>query len=260
MPRIAREQQQLLSRELKRKTGRDYQVFVGMRHWHPLIEDAVEAIARSGEKDALCISLSPLYASVSTGAFFATAREAALRHPGLNLHFSPSWHNHPQFIEALAESLKTGLSRAASDARDVPVVFTAHSLPVDHIQNGDPYAEQMKDMVERLVTQVELNNIWYLAYQSKGAGSGEWLGPLVEDLVIELGQKGHKTVIIQPVGFAIDHMETLYDLDIELKQTAADAGVEIIRCSCPNTSPRFMDMLGSLVLDHFERGASGNRP
>lgn len=242
-----------------------YRVYVGMRHWHPFIHEAVQQIVAdvgpetAGETEALAISLSPHYSRVSTGSFIEAAKEAVKPFPQIRLHLAPSWHTHPLFIEALAAGLSKGLERfEGRHAGRVPVLFTAHSLPVEHIRQGDPYVNQLHETIALLSERTALK-CWRLAYQSKGLAPGEWLGPLVEEVMEELASEGHRQVVIHPVGFAMDHMETMYDLDIELARKAEALGLEFFRCPCPNDSPAFIGMLVNLVRAHFERGTGGCR-
>lgn len=240
-------------------------VYVGMRHWHPFIAEAVQRLADDGIRQAVAVSLSPYDSQVTTGAFRRLVAEgveraaAAARAVGngggaLQVRFAPTWYNHPRFRQALEERLREGLQQFAerpargpeAGAPDVPVIFTAHSLPVKYIEQGDPYRDQLLDTAQALARRVGVPS-WQLAWQSRGAAHMEWLAPQVEEVIDQLAAAGHRHVLIDPIGFVIDHMETLYDIDIALRAHAAKLGVHLRRCACPNEMPALLEALVEIV-------------
>lgn len=223
-------------------------VYVGMRYWHPYIHETLEQMASEGVADVVALSLSPHYSRVTTGAYLKEV-EAATERVGKELQviFAQNWYDHPLFIEALAEKVQEGFAGfPAQQQQDIEVVFSAHSLPVDYITQGDPYVGQLKTTVFALVKRLGLTN-WHLAYQSKGGGKGEWLTPLVEDVLDRLAEAGKRNVLLVPVGFVCDHVETLYDIDIEIREHAGSLQLNFKRCRALNTTPKFIEALADVV-------------
>lgn len=248
---IARAQARSLEGLLNGGDG-PFRVYVGMHHWHPFIADAAAAMVRDGVERAVAVSLSAHESRVTTGAFVRHVQEAlALMGRDLPVAFARGWHLHPGYLAALEEKLAEGLATFPGRGLDVPVLFTAHNVPAEFIHGGDPYADQLRATAEVLAGRSGIRS-WRLAFQSKSAGYGEWLSPTVEEALEKLAAAGEREVLVDPIGFLADHLETLYDIDVALRQRAAALGLRFARCACLNDSPTFIAALADIVRANLE--------
>lgn len=248
LPEMTRAQARALADYLAAR-GEALPVYVGMRYAEPSVEKALVQMASDGVTDAVALSLAPYRSQVSTGAYEQEVAQALPRVVNApRIRFARDWYGHPGFIDALAEKLEEGLSRfPAERRREVPVIFSAHSLPVEYVAQGDPYVDHLRATVEAILAKVgPLNR--HFGYQSKGAGHGEWLGPQVEEVLDGLAAAGHREVLVDPIGFVSDHMETLYDNDVLHREHAEKLDMRFQRCACLNTSPRFIAALADIAL------------
>ncbi|MDA8441325.1 MAG: ferrochelatase [Peptococcaceae bacterium] len=247
LPEVTAQQATLLE-QLLREQGVICKAYVGMLHCPPFIQDALSAMLADGIEHAVAVSLSPHFAQVTTGAY-AQAIERAMHtlDAQITVNFAPGCYDYPYFIEALAEKLLTGLEQFPPAVRsEVDIIFTAHSLPVAHITDGDPYVDQLRTTATALVEALGLTH-WHIAFQSKGGGQGEWLGPSVEEVMDNLAAAKRCNVLVSPIGFATDHIETLYDIDVAQRQHAATLGLNFHRAAALNTSPKFIAVLAEVV-------------
>lgn len=243
LPATTRRQATLVGDELKRR-GYEATVHVGMLHARPTIEEAAARIVADGVEDVVVLSLAPYRCEVSTDAY-ESAVERALNHRGPRMHAGPDWNLAPGYVDALADMLKDALDHAPAG---IPVIFSAHSLPERMIDQGDPYAEQLSETCAEVARRLGLDE-WYLAYQSVSAAAREpWLGPSVEQVMDRLATEGATSVMVDPIGFISDHVETLYDNDIEHRAHARELGLEFHRCRCLNEHPRLITALADLAL------------
>ncbi len=256
---ITRRQGQALEAHLNRNSTGQYKVFVGMRHWKPYIREAVDQIAREGITRVTAICMSPFFSKMSTGAYYEHLQkaieqqlvESAWRNE-LNLRKIEAWYDHPDFTHALTVNLQTGLKQFGQVAQmreDRPVVlFTAHSLPAALAEQADPYAGQFADLCQRVAEEAGLQpEAWRAGYQSAGARNGRWLGPSLEDSLQQLASEGRKTVLVASIGFLCDHVEVLYDIDIEARRVAAQAGIHLERTASMNDQPLFIAALAEII-------------
>jgi protoporphyrin/coproporphyrin ferrochelatase len=223
-------QGELLAEELK------LPVYVGMRNWKPFIADTIASMKSDGVGRAVVICLAPQNSRTSVGLY-----RAALNIEGgtpFTVEFVDSWHDHPLLIAAFTEKFCAGWERACSEmSARVPIIFTAHSVPQRTITEGDPYETQTKDTARLVALQAGLApEDWKFAFQSQGMSGGAWLGPTVENTILELKEKGHRGVFIQPIGFLCDHVEVLYDIDIGFKKFAEKEGMKLWRAESLNDS------------------------
>jgi ferrochelatase len=223
-------QGELLAEELK------LPVYVGMRNWKPFVADTIAAMKADGIGRAVAICLAPQNSRTSVGLY-----RAALNVEGgvpFAVEFVESWHDHPLLIAAFAEKLCAGWARACAEgSARVPVIFTAHSVPQRTIAEGDPYEAQAKETARLVALAARLApDDWTFAFQSQGMSGGAWLGPTVENTILELKGKGHCGVFVQPVGFLCDHVEVLYDIDIGFKEFAKKEGMRLWRAESLNDS------------------------
>jgi len=217
-------------------------VYVGMRNWHPFIAQALEQMQADGIRNAVVICLAPHNSRTSVGLYRKAL--AACSDPELVFDFVESWHDEPLLIQAFAEKLKSGLASCGP----TPIIFTAHSVPERTVRDGDPYESQARETAALVASAAGLEkNQWKFAFQSQGMSGGPWLGPTVEETILELKRQGQAGVFIQPIGFLCDHVEVLYDIDILFRQFAEKEGVCLWRAESLNDSPLLTAALEAIV-------------
>ena len=223
-----------------------FKVYVGMRNWSPYIRDEVKRMKEDGIEKVIALCLAPQFSTWSTKLYF-NAFEDALKECGgenIDVHFVASWANHPLLIDAFSEKYREALAKLNGES--VYTIFTAHSIPSESIDLGDPYDQEFNKTVELLVDRVKPNN-WYQAYQSQGMIPVPWLGPTVESVLDKISRVGSKTVLIVPVGFVCDHVEILFDIDIEFKNYAVEKKIKLHRTESLNFSPTYIEALASIA-------------
>jgi len=245
---ITRRQAALLEAKLNAETppGICYKTYIGMRHWTPWIKDAVMQMAADGIHHAVALVLAPHYSGMSTARYFARLDEA-LAESGAPFTYRAiiSYHDHPLYIEALAQRVQKGLAAMPADTL---VIFSAHSLPVRIIEQGDPYDAQLRETARLVAERAGLSEEqWRFSYQSAGRSPEPWLGPQIEDYVVELAGRGHKHLLSCVIGFVADHVEVLFDIDIKARQAAEKAGARLERVPSLNDDPLFIAALADLV-------------
>lgn len=223
-------------------------VYVGMRNWKPFMADTVRQIVSDGVTQVIAICLAPQNSSTSVGLY----RKALWQEikPGTAVHFVESWHDHPLLVQAFAERLEPVWRQASAEAgAALPVIFTAHSVPMRTIQAGDPYEKQAKETAQLVGGKIAglTPDLQHFAFQSQGMSGGPWLGPTVESAILEMKRRGHKGVVIAPVGFVCDHVEVLYDIDIGFRGFASEQGLNLWRPESLNTSATFIAALAKLA-------------
>jgi ferrochelatase len=251
-------------------------VSVAMRYWHPLIEKVVPELYDSGIRRLIVLSLYPQYSVATTGSSLNKLREETAKY-GMEIFTILSWFDHPLYIDALVDEIKKGLkafnkefiSKAPSPSPsggeglntppplrggdkgegEVHVLFSAHSLPVKFIEEGDPYVDQIKGTINEIIKKIDIN--WSLSYQSK-SGPVQWLGPSTDRMIEDLAEKGIKNLLVVPVSFVSDHIETLYEIDILYKKMAEALGMRLERVASLNTSPLFISAMQDIVLKGME--------
>jgi ferrochelatase len=223
-------------------------VYVGMRNWKPFISDAVQQMDGGGINKVVAICLAPQNSSTSVGLYSKALADE--RKPRMTVQFVESWHDHPLLIQAFAEQLEPVWRQASAEMGSaLPVIFTAHSVPMRTISAGDPYEKQTKEtaqLVGRRITGLT-PELQHFAFQSQGMSGGPWLGPTVESAMLEMKKQGHKGVVIAPIGFVCDHVEVLYDIDINFRQFAREQDLKLWRPESLNTSPTFIAALAKLA-------------
>jgi ferrochelatase len=243
---ITEEQARNLEQRLNGET-KNYRVYVGMRYWHPYISEAVRKILHDGAERIAGLSLSPFSSRVTTSAYLKELQEALAETDRIPYVFIEGWYKHPRFIEALLERIREGMAHFADEEQaEVVLVFSAHSLPKEYILGGDSYVRDIGETISLVLEKLGKVN-WRFGYQSRGAAAGEWLGPDVELLLEEIAHQGKRKVLLVPIGFASDHIETLYDVDIAMRQKAEVLGLTFHRAPSLNASPKFIETLAQLV-------------
>lgn len=216
-------------------------VYFGMRYSAPFIGDALNRMVADGVDAVTAICLAPQYSQLTIGAYRKAMEDAIA---GRNLQFTmiPSYAKHPQLIRAYSANLQIILR----DHADAFVILTAHSLPERVLTQGDPYDYEVKDTAVLVARACKLSD-WRFAYQSQGMTAEKWLGPTVEARLDELALKSISKVVLMPVGFVCDHMETLYDIDIQFSDYAAKKGITLYRAPSLNDSLLFIELLYQLA-------------
>jgi ferrochelatase len=215
-----------------------FEVYVGMRYWKPFIEDAVGRMQGDGIQRLVSLSLYPQYSRATTGSSERRLEEALAGYPMEHAPVQP-WFEHPLYIEALCDVISRGLGE------DTLVLFSAHSLPVSFIEAGDPYVEHLMATIKAVEGRLGIR--WRLGYQSK-SGPVKWLGPSTEEVLAMLSAEGTRDVLMVPISFVSDHIETLYEIDILYKKAAEGLGINLRRSESLNTHPVFIRALEDLVL------------
>jgi protoporphyrin/coproporphyrin ferrochelatase len=210
-------------------------VFVGMKHWQPRIAEAVEFAIASGATRIVGVVLAPHYSRLSTGEYRERLEAAAADRADVVL--VESWHDHPGFVDVVADRVR---------GTDAWVVFTAHSLPERILDEGDPYKDQLLE-TSRLVAECAGLEQWSFAFQSASPTGEPWLGPDVLEELDRLHEAGVRRVLVAPVGFVSDHLEILWDLDIEAREHAGELGLELERIESLNDDPAFIHAIAELV-------------
>jgi protoporphyrin/coproporphyrin ferrochelatase len=210
-------------------------VFVGMKHWRPRIAEAVEAALSGGADTLVGLVLAPHYSRLSIGGYRERLEDALQERA--KLVFVESWHDHSPFLDVLVSRVR---------GFDGHVVFTAHSLPERILRDGDPYRDQLLE-TSRLVAERAGLADWSFAFQSASATGEPWLGPDILEELDRLAANGVRRVRVCPVGFVSDHLEILWDLDIEARERAGELGLELDRIESLNDDPAFLRALAEVV-------------
>jgi ferrochelatase len=230
--------------------GTPLPVHVGMRNWTPYLHETLQAMAENGCRRAIGVILSAQQSEAGWHRYIDDVAAARLRagDGAPQVDFAGEWHAHPGFIEAVAANVEAAFARLPAERRDeTPLVFTAHSIPAASA-NTSPYVEQVAEGA-RLVAEKLGHRRWSIAYQSRSGNPREpWLEPDIVAVVRELAAAGARDVVVEPIGFVCDHAEVLYDLDIEARRAAGDAGVNFVRAAAVNDHPAFIGMLADIVM------------
>jgi ferrochelatase len=238
--RITRSQAEGLARALAAR-GCEAPVYAAFKHVAPFVGETVRRMAADGIDRVVGLVLAPHYSHRSIAEYERYAEEA--RPPGLELEVIRSWHDDPGFVGFLAARLREALRRAGDRT---PVVFTAHSIPTPAGDRGDPYADQLAETCALVASRAEIGD-WRFAYQSAGRTEETWLGPDVLEVIGSLAGGGATGVVVQSIGFVADHLEILYDLDVEARRLAESRGLAFTRARMPNDDPDFVAILADIV-------------
>lgn len=237
-------------------------VYVGMRNWTPLLPDVLQQMARDGVRRAIGV-LAAAHRSYSSCTQYKhnvlQANEELVAAGGhrVDVTYVSDWHVHDGFVRAVAEHIMEARATLPEEVRGrARVVFTAHSIPTQ-MPGGDTYQRQLQESAHAVARRLGLTD-WALAYQSRsGRPEDPWLEPDINDWLRAEAARGLDAVIVSPLGFVCDHVEVLYDLDHEAKETCAEAGIVMARASAANAHPSFMGALGDAVADTWERYRPG---
>lgn len=223
-----------------------YEVALGLKHAEPKVEVAVDQLAARGFTQIVCLVLAPHYSAFSIGQYIGRATAAAEPH-GISVSGIESWATEPAFVEFIADDLRDKLSAMPAGTK---VLFTAHSLPERIIAAGDRYPDELVSTARAVAAIVPLTDEqWSIAWQSAGRTPEPWLGPDILQVIDEFADAGTPGVLVSAVGFVADHLEVLYDLDIEATRRADARGIAFARTACVNDNPRVMAALAQRVIE-----------
>lgn len=225
----------------------DVNVVIGMKHSHPFIEDAARDLVTSGVERVVGLVLAPHYSSMSVGQYAARASAVFADDPGSpSFAVVHSWATHPGYVDWLARAVHAALDQLGDAAARAEVVFTAHSLPQRILADGDPYADELRATARAVGRAAGLER-WSVAWQSAGRTADPWIGPDILEVLPSIADAGVSGVVVCPAGFVADHLEVLYDLDIEAAEAARKLGLPFARTASPNAHPRFVAALAGVV-------------
>ncbi|HLF03322.1 MAG TPA: ferrochelatase [Anaerolineales bacterium] len=247
-PILEHTQAQAAALEAALNAGHDailpYKTFVGMRHWHPFIKDTFAEMANAGIARAVGLVMAPHYSRLSIGAYFKKVDEAQAP---MTVARIERWYLLPGYLDALADRVRAALEKFPANVRaDVPIIFTAHSLPQRIREWNDPYPDELRATVAAVMERLGPRPHEF-SYQSAALTPDPWLGPDAGEVIARLGREGHKHVLIAPIGFVCEHVEILYDVDIVFKRKADALGMRLERIEMLDTAPRMMSGLAELV-------------
>jgi ferrochelatase len=234
-----------------------FKCYLGMRHWAPWIEETVRDMLEDGIARAVSLVLAPHYSQMSIAKYHAKIETGLEMYRGhIEFEHIVSYHTAPGYVQALAKRVRDGLSRwPESQWETVHVIFSAHSLPARILSTGDPYDSQLRETAKLVAQRAGLpEKRWSWSYQSAGRTPEPWLGPQIEDHLLDLAGRGVRDVICLPIGFVSDNVEILYDIDIQAQQVACAHGMRLERPPALNDDPLFIAALAELIRGRAAHG------
>jgi ferrochelatase len=254
----------LICDSLKRRYGLDAKTYIGMRYWHPFTEEALKEIQRDGINALVIVPLYPQFSISTSGSSLRVLQEEFSKHSEIYgsakmVHtVVPSWYDRPGYVKAMTNLIQIELdsftdeelAEAPTGTRQIHVLFSAHGVPATYIEAGDPYQKQIRECVAKISAELPQDNVEvHLSYQSR-VGPIEWLRPYTDDILPELGAKGVKNLVVVPISFVSEHIETLEEIDIEYRELAQESGItNWRRCPALNTDPIFIDDMADMVME-----------
>jgi protoporphyrin/coproporphyrin ferrochelatase len=241
-------EQAIKTREELARRGYELPVYVGMRHWSPWIKDTIAQMYVNGIEEAVAIVMAPHYSKMSIGKYWERVNEAqADLGSHIKFSFVDSWYRQPKFLQAVEQHVRAGLEKfSPEERRRAKLIFSAHSLPARLVKMGDPYDDELQDNAR--VAADRLGDVdWMFSYQSAAETGEPWLGPQIEQVVVDLARDGYKQALVAPIGFVCDHVEILYDIDINARQIANEHGLRLERIESMNTDPLFIGAVTDAV-------------
>jgi ferrochelatase len=254
---------------LNEEAGREaYRPYLGMKHSPPFVAEGVARMREDGIERAVGVVMAPHWSGMSVEDYVARVERSVVADGGPAMSYVRQWYDRPEFVSFLAGRVRAALDRLPPDDRDAAaVIFSAHSLPVRELEDGSlrclrcsadrcssscAYRDQLQDTALRVSGHLGLTQHVTIAWQSAGRTSDPWWGPPIEDVIGELAGKGFPAVVVCSAGFVSDHLEILYDLDIEAKELAREAGIRLERTEMPNDDPEFLRAVAAAIRDHVD--------
>jgi ferrochelatase len=250
LPAITARQARALQAKLTEELAFPIRVRHGFLYSEPSVVDCVRSL---DAHEVVALPMSPFSSRLTSGRYktqIATAEDPTTGGAGRDIPLLEDWYASQGFVHALSRRVAEALD--GCDVSEWAVLFTAHSVPVETIAEGDPYVDQLQQTISQLVPRIVPGD-WRFGFQSKGRGGGEWMGPEADDVVRALSEEGWKKILVVPVGFVSDNVETLYDLDIVLRGQVEGLGLEYRRSHAPNDSPLFIQALADVVVDYIAK-------
>ncbi|MEH2464636.1 ferrochelatase [Nostoc sp.] len=232
--------------------GQEADIYVGMRYWHPYTEEAIAQLTQDNIENLVILPLYPQFSISTSGSSFRLLEKLWQEDPKLqriDYTVIPSWYKQPGYLQAMAELIAQELDQFPNPD-DVHIFFSAHGVPKSYVEEaGDPYQQEIEECTALMMQTLNRPNVHTLAYQSR-VGPVEWLQPYTEDALKELGAQGVKDLVVVPISFVSEHIETLQEIDIEYREVAEESGIHNFRrVPAPNTHPVFINALADLVID-----------
>jgi len=248
---ITLKQASLLKQALT-KAAVEAEVFVAMRYWHPFIEETLRNVKERGYNKVLALPLYPQFSKATTGSslseFYKWCKKLNLRCKHVQ-----HWFDNPLYIKALSEIIKATLKSMHPEG--TCLLFSAHGLPEKFIQEGDPYKKQVEKTVEMVLEEIKkeipLPEMVQIAYQSR-VGPTKWIEPYTDEVIRKCALRDFKRIVIVPISFVSDHVETLYEIDILYAELSRNCGIELYRTDTLNTNPLFIEALKDIVLSYID--------
>jgi len=248
---ITSSQAEALERELNKENASAFKVYIGMRYWAPFMKETVNKIMEDGVRRLIVLSLYPHYSKATTGSSIDDFKRA-IKDKDINIDYIEDWYDFPAYIDSLAELIAGGVKEFRGS--DFNILYSAHSLPQSFIDEGDPYLDHIKKTIKKVNERLagkpyNLSGLnWLLSFQSK-TGPVKWLEPSTEETINKLSEEGCRNLFVVPISFISDHIETLYEIDIQYKKLAEEKGINLKRCASLNTSEKFISALKELIME-----------
>lgn len=239
---------------LQEALGEEYKVYIGMRHWEPWIRDAVKEMKEDGVEDAVAMVMAPHFSKLSVEKYMEGLEKAmAEENYSPNIRKIQSWNMHPLYLRGLEERIGEALNNFTPlERKELLMLFTAHSLPEKIKEWNDPYETQLIETSGALAESLKQER-WSFAYQSAGRTPEPWLGPDILDAIEEAGAKGIKNILVCSIGFIADHLEVIYDIDIEARPAAEKLGIHLERARSLNDSFHLIEAFRQMVEYSFSK-------
>ena len=226
------------------KNGQTFKTFVGMRHWHPFIKETLAQMGEQGIDRAIGLVMAPHYSRMSIGAYYQKIEEAQ---SSIEIKRIDRWHLLPGYLDALTDRVRSALQQFPIDVRaEVPIIFSAHSLPQRILEWHDPYPDELRATVAAIVERLGPHP-YEFAFQSAAISNEPWLGPDVGAALDRFAHEGKKHVLIAPIGFVVEHVEILYDIDVVFQQQAQKLGLHLERIEMLDDAPKMINGLAELI-------------
>ncbi|GAC1493845.1 MAG: ferrochelatase [Chamaesiphon sp.] len=252
--RITEAQAEALQEHLLSK-GQDAHVYVGMRYWHPFTEEAIARIKRDRIEQLVILPLYPQFSISTSGSSFRLLERLWQEDPAfqkIEYTVIPSWYQQPKYLQSMSQLIAQELNQFPSPDQ-VHIFFSAHGVPLSYVEEaGDPYQKEIEECTNLIMQTLKRPNPHTLAYQSR-VGPVEWLKPYTEDAIPELAAQGIQELLVVPISFVSEHIETLQEVDIEYRELAEESGIhDLRRVPALNTHPTFIEALGDLVVEALD--------
>jgi ferrochelatase len=240
----------LVSQLNKTQDEIEFKMYLGLKHIEPFVEDAVQQMKDDGIEEAVSIVLAPHYSTFSIKSYNGRAKEESEKIGGPTIYSVESWYDEPKFIQYWVDQLKITYEKMKVEERNNAIlIVSAHSLPEKIIAIGDPYPNQLQETADLIAKQAGITD-YQVGWQSAGNTPEPWIGPDVQDLTRDLYEaKKYKAFVYVPVGFVSDHLEVLFDNDVECKTVTDEIGASYFRPEMPNAKPEFIDAMATVVLN-----------